>query len=117
MGQKILLGSYGSDLIIDYSRVRPSGEPLKTKGGYASGPEILIQTHDFIRKTLKNAQGRKLRPIEMHDMFCYALESGSSGSLRRSAGMCIFGFDYSDPPRERYNHIFYSLSGWFFRET
>lgn len=80
----------GNDLTIDYSRVRPSGEPLKTKGGYASGPEILIQTHDFIRKTLKNAQGRKLRPIEMHDMFCYALESGSSGSLRRSAGMCIF---------------------------
>lgn len=80
----------GNDLTIDYSRVRPSGEPLKTKGGYASGPGILIQTHDFIRKTLKNAQGRKLRPIEMHDMFCYALESGSSGSLRRSAGMCIF---------------------------
>jgi len=80
----------GNDLTIDYSRIRASGEPLKTKGGYASGPDILIETHNFIRKTLKNAQGRKLRPIEMHDMFCYALESGISGGKRRSAGMCIF---------------------------
>ena len=80
----------GNDLTIDYSRVRPLGEPLKTKGGYASGPDILIETHNFIRKTLKNAQGRNLRPIEMHDMFCYALESGISGGTRRSAGMCIF---------------------------
>lgn len=80
----------GNDVTFDYSRIRAAGTPLKTKGGFASGPGILIQTHDFIRKTLKNAQGRKLHPIEMHDMFCYALESGISGGTRRSAGMCIF---------------------------
>lgn len=80
----------GADLTIDYSLVRPYGSPLKTKGGYASGPQILMDTHAFIRKTLRNAQGRKLKPIELHDMFCWALESGISGGTRRSAGMCIF---------------------------
>jgi ribonucleoside-triphosphate reductase len=84
----------GNDLTIDYSKIRPYGSPLKTKGGYASGPDILIQTHNFLRETLIAAQGRKLTPLEMHDMFCYALESGISGGTRRSAGMCIF--DASD---------------------
>lgn len=73
----------GNDVTFDYSRIRAAGTPLKTKGGFASGPGILIQTHDFIRRTLKNAQGRKLTPLEMHDMFCYALESGVSGGVRR----------------------------------
>lgn len=75
--------SKGNNVTFDYSRIRPSGTPLKTKGGYASGPDILIETHNFIRKTMLNAQGRKLTPLEMHDMFCYALESGVSGGVRR----------------------------------
>lgn len=92
---KLLLNelAHGNDVTMNYEEIRPSGSPLRTKGGYASGPEILIETHSFIRETLKNAQGRKLRPIEMHDMFCYALESGISGGTRRSAGMCIFDAD------------------------
>ena len=82
---KLLLNelAHGNDVTMNYEEIRPYGAPLKTKGGYASGPEILIKTHDFIRETFKNAQGRKLRPIEMHDMFCFALESGVSGGVRR----------------------------------
>lgn len=83
----------GNDITFQYDRIRPYGARLKTKGGYASGPQVLIDTHNFIRQTLKNAQGRKVTPLEMHDMFCYALESGISGGTRRSAGMCIFDAD------------------------
>lgn len=75
--------SMGNDLTLDYKHVRPYGSPLKTKGGYASGPQVLIDTHEFIKKTLLAAQGRKLNSLEMHDMFCYALESGVSGGVRR----------------------------------
>lgn len=73
----------GNDITFQYDRIRPYGARLKTKGGYASGPQILIDTHNFIRQTLKNAQGRKVTPLEMHDMFCYVLESGVSGGTRR----------------------------------
>lgn len=73
----------GNDITFQYDRIRPYGARLKTKGGYASGPQILIDTHNFIRQTLKNAQGRKVTPLEMHDMFCYVMESGVSGGTRR----------------------------------
>lgn len=93
----------GQDVYLDYSLIRPSGSPLKTKGGYASGPEVLIDTHNFIRKTLQGAQGRKVTPLEMHDMFCYALESGISGGTRRSAGMCLFDFDNEEIATAKYD--------------
>lgn len=83
----------GNDLTVDYSRIRPAGMPLKTKGGYSSGPEVLVRTHAFIRKIMLGAQGRKLKPIEMHDMMCVALESGISGGVRRSAGAALFDKD------------------------
>lgn len=93
----------GNQLTIDYSRIRPAGSPLRTKGGYASGPEVLVETHEFIRQTLLNAQGRKITPLEMHDMFCYALESGISGGTRRSAGMCIFDADDTEITQCKYD--------------
>lgn len=93
----------GIDVIFDYSQIRAEGTPLKTKGGYASGPNILIDTHHFIRETFRKAQGRKVTPLEMHDMFCYALESGISGGTRRSAGMCLFDFDNEEITTAKYD--------------
>ncbi|MCB1711656.1 MAG: hypothetical protein KDH96_03990 [Candidatus Riesia sp.] len=83
----------GLDYNFDYSELRPNGSPLKTKGGYASGPQVLIDYHNFIRKTFKQAEGRKLTSVECHDLMCYALESGISGSTRRAAGLSLFDKD------------------------
>lgn len=69
----------------DVSRVRPSGAPLKTFGGRASGPEPLVALFEFCIKTFKAAAGRKLQSIECHDIVCKIAEVIVVGGVRRSA--------------------------------
>lgn len=70
---------------IDVSRVRPSGAPLKTFGGRASGPEPLVALFEFCVKTFKTAAGRRLQSIECHDIVCKIAEVIVVGGVRRSA--------------------------------
>ena len=70
---------------IDYSLVRPAGAPLKTFGGRASGPGPLKETFDYIIKTVREASGRKLRPIECHDIVCKIADCVVVGGVRRAA--------------------------------
>ena len=70
---------------IDYSKVRPAGSRLKTFGGRASGPEPLRDLMQFTISTFKNAAGRKLYPIECHDIVCKIAEIVVVGGVRRSA--------------------------------
>jgi len=69
----------------DVSKVRPAGAPLKTFGGRASGPDPLIDLFNFTVNTFKNSLGRKLRPIEAHDIVCKTAEIVVVGGVRRSA--------------------------------
>ena len=69
----------------DISKVRAAGEPLKTFGGRASGPEPLIDLFKFVVSTIKNALGRKLKPVECHDIVCKIAEIVVVGGVRRSA--------------------------------
>jgi len=69
----------------DVSKVRPAGAPLKTFGGRASGPDPLIDLFNFTVSTFKDAMGRKLRPIEAHDIVCKTAEIVVVGGVRRSA--------------------------------
>lgn len=70
---------------IDYSQIRAAGLPLKTFGGRASGPEPLRKLFNFTISVVKNAQGRKLRSIEIHDLMCTIGEIVVVGGVRRSA--------------------------------
>ena len=79
----------------DYSRIRPEGARLKTMGGRASGPEPLKKLFEFVTQTFKNAAGRKLRPIEVHDIVCKIAEIVVVGGVRRSALISIS--DLGDP--------------------
>ena len=79
----------------DYSKVRPEGARLKTMGGRASGPQPLVDLFDFVTKTFKEAAGRKLRPIEVHDIVCKIAEIVVVGGVRRSA--LISMSDLGDP--------------------
>lgn len=69
----------------DVSLVRPAGTPLKTFGGRASGPAPLVALFDYTVNKFKNAQGRKLSPIECHDIMCKIGEVVVVGGVRRSA--------------------------------
>ena len=79
----------------DYSKVRPEGARLKTMGGRASGPEPLKRLFEFVTTTFKNAAGRKLRPIEVHDIVCKIAEIVVVGGVRRSALISLS--DLTDP--------------------
>jgi len=69
----------------DMSKVRAAGEPLKTFGGRASGPQPLIDLFQFCVETFKGAAGRKLTSVECHDIVCKIAEVVVVGGVRRSA--------------------------------
>ena len=69
----------------DVSEVRAAGERLKTFGGRASGPAPLEELFQFVIDKFKNAAGRKLFPIECHDIMCKIGEVVVVGGVRRSA--------------------------------
>lgn len=71
--------------IIDVSNVRTAGSRLKTFGGRASGPQPLIDLFDFAIGIFKNAAGRRLTPIEAHDIMCKIGDVVVVGGVRRSA--------------------------------
>lgn len=70
---------------IDISNVRPAGARLKTFGGRASGPQPLVDLFDFTIGIFKDAAGRKLTPLEAHDIMCKVGEVVVVGGVRRSA--------------------------------
>ena len=69
----------------DVSEVRPAGARLKTFGGRASGPQPLVELFDFCVEKFKRAAGRRLYPIECHDIMCKIGEVVVVGGVRRSA--------------------------------
>jgi ribonucleoside-diphosphate reductase alpha chain len=70
---------------IDTSEVRPAGARLRTFGGRASGPEPLQDLFEFTIKLLHGAAGRRIRPIEAHDLACKIASVIVVGGVRRSA--------------------------------
>ena len=79
----------------DFSKIRPEGARLKTMGGRASGPAPLQDLMTFVTNTFKNAAGRKLRSIEVHDIVCKIAEVVVVGGVRRSALISLS--DLGDP--------------------
>ncbi|GLC45817.1 hypothetical protein PLESTB_001152500 [Pleodorina starrii] len=69
----------------DTSRLRPKGTRLRTFGGRASGPEPLEALFLFAVQLFQKARGRKLTPLECHDLVCKVAEIVVVGGVRRSA--------------------------------
>lgn len=69
----------------DVGLLRPAGARLKTFGGRASGPEPLVDLLKFTIITFNKARGRKLSPLECHDLVCKVADVIVSGGVRRSA--------------------------------
>lgn len=83
----------GRDVQFDMSQIRPAGSPLRTSGGYASGPEPLQRCLDFIRHTIIEAQGRQLSTLECSDIMNEIGASVVCGGVRRTAQICLCDFD------------------------
>lgn len=69
----------------DLSKLRPAGARLKVMGGRSSGPEPLNDLFNFTVSTFATAKGRKLLPIECHDLACKIGDIVVVGGVRRSA--------------------------------
>jgi len=83
----------GSDISFEYSQVRPAGARLKTMGGKASGPEPLKSLLTFAREKILKREGRRLRPIDVHDIICKIGECVVSGGVRRTAMISLSDLD------------------------
>ena len=83
----------GHDIEFDYSLIRPAGARLKVMGGKASGPEPLRALLGFAREKILRRQGRRLRPIDTHDIICKIGECVVSGGVRRTAMISLSDLD------------------------
>lgn len=104
----------GQDRPTDTSLVRPAGSPLKTFGGFSSGPEPLDELFNHIRAIFYAARGTKLTPLDAFSIQCYIAQSIVVGGVRRSATICLFdpwdtqmlyaksGAWYDDPARKHF---------------
>lgn len=90
----------GRKIVMDYSRIRPKGAPLKTGGGRAPGYLPLKKAHAKIKALLEECievRGQqRLRPIDVYDMLMHTSDAVLSGGVRRSATVVIFDKDDQD---------------------
>ena len=83
-------------IVFDYSEIRPYGEPIKSFGGTASGPEPLALLHDVIRKMFSGRAGEKLTRVDIADIGNLIGRCVVSGNVRRSAELLIGRIDDED---------------------
>lgn len=69
--------------------VRPEGTPIRTFGGVASGPGILVDGISRIQSIFDNANGRVLTSVEILDIGNIIGSIVVSGNVRRSAQIAI----------------------------
>lgn len=77
--------------------IRPEGAPIKTFGGIASGPSILVKGVEQICGILDGAVGRELTSVEVLDIANVIGSVVVSGNVRRSAQIAL-----GDPSDEAY---------------
>lgn len=77
----------------DLSKLRPAGAILKTFGGRSSGPDPLADLFNFTIDKFTKAAGRRLTPLECHDIVCKTGEVVVVGGVRRSALISLSNID------------------------
>lgn len=78
-----------STLTYSTSLIRPAGTPIKTFGGTASGPDILIHGVNRICEVLDNAVGRYLTSVDVLDCMNIIGSIVVAGNVRRSAEIAV----------------------------
>ena len=77
----------------DYSAIRPAGEPIRTFGGTAAGPDPLIKLHDHIRGMFAGRKGQLLTRRDIADIGNMIGVCVVSGNVRRSAELLMGRLD------------------------
>ena len=93
---RVLVESYFNGkrkVVFDYSEIRPKGTELVVSGGKAPGHEPLRECLSRIERVLELAIGRRLRPIEAHDIACYEADAVLAGGIRRAAMISLFSYN------------------------
>ena len=96
---KVLIKAYTTGKAnpnFDFRDIRPKGSRLITSGGKAPGPDPLRLCLANLRTKLNGAVGRKLKPLEVHDMICHIADAVLSGGIRRAALISLFDKDDLD---------------------
>lgn len=76
--------------VFDYRDIREKGADLITTGGQAPGPEPLRNCIEKMLPIFRNAVGRRLKPVEVHDLACIIADAVLAGGIRRAAMICLF---------------------------
>lgn len=93
---KVLVESYfynKEGVEFDYGDIREKGAELVTSGGKAPGPAPLRECLERVNSVLQRSIGRKLAPIEAHDIACYLADAVLAGGIRRAAMISLFSID------------------------
>ena len=75
----------GEDVEFDFSKIRPAGARLLTKGGRSCGPEPLKDLLKFARDLISKRQGKYLTELDCHDLGCMIGKIVQVGGVRRAA--------------------------------
>ena len=96
---KVLIEAYflGKDRVkFDFDDIRVKGTELVVSGGKAPGPEPLRICLIHIAAILNSAVGRRLTPIECHDILCFIADAVLAGGIRRAAMIALFSAEDID---------------------
>lgn len=77
----------------DYRDIRPKNAALITTGGKAPGPAPLKHCVEELIKKFSFRIGKKLRPIDAHDIACIIADAVLAGGIRRAAMIVLFDRD------------------------
>lgn len=80
----------------EFSDIRQKGAELIKTGGKAPGPDPLQKCIENLHDLLACAKGRKLAPLEVHDMCCIIADAVLAGGIRRAALISLFDRDDKD---------------------
>lgn len=83
-------------MVFGYDKIRKYGEPIKTFGGTAAGPEPLIKLHTKIREIFSGRGGEKITRKDIADIGNLIGVCVVSGNVRRSAELLIGRIDDQD---------------------
>lgn len=90
-----------AEVLLDYSKVRGPGLPLKVFGGYSSGPEPLKELHQMIKTMFDLFFSTKERESclgsrEIVDLMNFIGKCVVSGNIRRTAEIAFGDFNDSE---------------------
>ncbi|NJL53681.1 hypothetical protein HC928_00040 [bacterium] len=87
------VGKGGIPSAIDYSKVRPEGEPIRGFGGVASGPKPLMELVDSVKDVLRPIVGQDITVSAIVDICNLIGRCVVAGNVRRSAEIAFGRYD------------------------